>query len=151
MSCIFCEIVRGNAPAYKVWEDDKHLAFLSIFPNTEGVTVVIPKAHYPSYVFDLPDTVLTELMTAAKIVAKLLDEKLEDVGRTALVFEGFGVDHVHAKLFPMHGTADMSSWHPLESSKAEYFDTYPGFITSHDCKKATDEELAETLRKITQD
>lgn len=149
MSCIFCEIVKGNAPAYKVWEDEEHVAFLSIFPNTEGVTVVIPKEHYPSYAFDLPDDILSDLAIAAKKVAHIIDSKLEDVGRTALVFEGFGVDHMHAKLFPMHGTADMATWKSIESSKEEYYDTYPGFITSHDCKKATSEELAETQRKLT--
>ncbi len=53
MSCIFCEIVRGSAPSYKVWEDEKHISFPDIFPNTEGVTVVIPKQHYGSYAFDI--------------------------------------------------------------------------------------------------
>lgn len=54
MTCIFCQIVEGKAPCHKVWEDEHHLAFLSIFPNTDGFTVVIPKKHYPSYAFDLP-------------------------------------------------------------------------------------------------
>ena len=49
--CIFCKIVRGEAPCHKIWEDEKHLAFLSIFPNTEGFSVVITKKHYPSYAF----------------------------------------------------------------------------------------------------
>ncbi len=49
MTCIFCQIVEGKAPCHKVWEDEHHLAFLSIFPNTDGFTVVIPKKHYPSY------------------------------------------------------------------------------------------------------
>ena len=43
--CIFCQIVRGEAPAHRIWEDDQYLAFLSIFPNTEGFSVVIPM-HY---------------------------------------------------------------------------------------------------------
>lgn len=43
MTCIFCQIVEGKAPCHKVWEDEHHLAFLSIFPNTDGFTVVIPK------------------------------------------------------------------------------------------------------------
>lgn len=154
MSCIFCEIVNGNnkgdTQAYKIWDDGDHCAFLSIFPNTEGVTVVIPKKHYPSYAFDLPDDILTNLILAAKKVAKLLDAKLEDVGRTALVFEGFGVDHVHAKLFPMHGTADMAKWKKIEKGRGEYYETYPGFITSHDYDKASDEDLLKTQEKITQ-
>lgn len=148
MKCIFCEIVDRRAPSHKIWEDEKHVAFLSIFPNTEGTTVVIPKAHYTSYAFDLPDEVLTELMLATKKVAKLLDEKLEDVGRTALVFEGFGVDHIHAKLFPMHGTADMTEWRPIESKVEKYFDQYEGYISSHDYKREDDERLAELAKRI---
>ncbi len=148
MDCIFCKIISGTAPSHTVWEDEKHVAFLSIFPNTEGTTVVIPKAHYPSYAFDLSDEVLTELMLATKKVAKLLDSKLEDVGRTAMVFEGFGVDHIHAKLFPMHGTADMAEWRPIESSIETYFDIYPGYISSHDARRADDQELADIARKI---
>ena len=148
MSCVFCEIVKGNTPAFKVWEDDKHLAFLTIFPNTEGTTVVVPKEHYASYAFDLPDEVLAELILASKKVAKILDTKLEDVGRTALVFEGFGVDHTHAKLYPMHGTANMEEWKPIESMGAQYYEKYPGFITTQDCDKVSQEDLSKTYQKL---
>jgi len=145
--CIFCKIVKGEAPAHKIWEDEKHLAFLSIFPNTEGFTVVITKKHYPSYAFDLPDNVLKELVIAAKKVAKLLDTKLEDVGRTGLIFEGFGVNHVHAKLFPMHGTK-MKKWKPIKSNVNKYFEKYEGYISSHDYKRADDKKLAKLAKKI---
>jgi diadenosine tetraphosphate (Ap4A) HIT family hydrolase len=147
-TCLFCDIVAGVIPSHKVWEDENHLAFLSIFPNTEGVTVVIPKAHYDSYAFALPDTVLSDLVIAAKKVAGILDAKLPDVGRTALVFEGFGVDHVHAKLFPMHGTADMTMWKPIESSIETYFKTYPGYISSHDAGRADDAHLATLAERL---
>lgn len=147
-NCIFCKIVKGEAPSHKVWEDEKHLAFLSIFPNTEGTTVVIPKNHYTSYAFDLPDEVLSGLMLATKQVAKLLDSKLEDVGRSAMVFEGFGVDHIHAKLFPMHGTAKIAEWQPIESKVDKYFETYEGYISSHDYKRADDTVLAALAKKL---
>ena len=145
--CIFCKIVKGEVPAHKIWEDEKHIAFLSIFPNTEGFTVVITKKHYPSYAFDLPDNVLKELVIAAKKVAKLLDTKLEDVGRTGLIFEGFGVNHVHAKLFPMHGTK-MKKWKPIKSNVNKYFEKYEGYISSHDYKRADDKKLAKLAKKI---
>lgn len=147
-NCIFCKIIKGKSPSHMLWEDDKHVAFLSIFPNTEGTTVVIPKAHYTSYAFDLPDQVLSDLVLATKKVAKLLDSKLEDVGRTAMVFEGFGVDHVHAKLFPMHGTSDMKEWKPIESSIDKYFDKYEGYISSHDFERTNDMDLAILAKKI---
>ena len=147
-NCIFCKIIKGEAPAYKIWEDSLHMAFLTPFPNTEGVTVVIPKTHYSSYAFDLPDEILRGLITATKKVAKLLDSKLKDVGRTAMVFEGFGINHVHSKLYPMHGTADMENWKPLESKIDKYFKKYEGYISSHDYKRADDLKLAVLAKKI---
>jgi len=78
MNCIFCKIVNGSAPSYKIWEDEKHLAFLSIFPNTEGFSVVITKEHYSSYVFDLPEEIFIGLINTTKKVAKLLESKVLD-------------------------------------------------------------------------
>jgi len=147
-NCIFCQIASGESPSHTVWEDDKHIAFLSIFPNTRGTTVVIPKEHYASYAFDLPDEVLTDLILAAKKVGKLLDSKFDDVGRTALVFEGFGVNHIHAKLYPMHGTGDMQEWRRFESKIDKYFEKYEGYISSHDHNRADDTDLAQLARHI---
>jgi histidine triad (HIT) family protein len=147
-TCIFCQIVTGQAPCHTIWEDDKHLAFLSIFPNTPGFSVVIPKAHFPSYAFHLADDVLYGLVVAAKKVALLLDERLDDVGRTGMIFEGFGVDHVHAKLFPMHGTAHMKGWRPLSARVDTYFEHYEGYISSHDYLRADDVALAATAKQI---
>lgn len=147
--CIFCSIVAGKTPCHKVWEDQDFLAFLSIFPNTDGVTVVIPKQHYGSYIFEVPEEVMTSLNLAARKVARALDAALPDVGRTGLMYEGFGVDHLHAKLFPMHGTADMTEWRKIESTKPdEFFDTYPGYLSSHDCAPADAEHLAELAERI---
>lgn len=145
--CIFCKIARGEAPCHKIWEDEKHLAFLSIFPNTEGFSVVITKEHYPSYVFELPEEVMTGIMIAAKKVGKLLDQTFEDVGRTGLMFEGFGVNHIHAKLFPMHGTKN-EEWKQHKSDVKVYFETYQGYLSSHDYERADDETLAALAKKI---
>lgn len=148
MKCIFCDIVAGKAPCHKIWENEHHLAFLSIFPNTEGFSVVIPKKHYSSYAFDLSDTILKELVVATKQVAKRIDAAFSDVGRTGMVFEGFGVDHVHAKLFPMHGTGNMAEWTPVKSNVDKYFEQYEGYISSHDYKRADDGKLAAIAKRI---
>ena len=145
--CIFCAIAAGDAPCHMIWENEKHLAFLSIFPNTEGFSVVITKRHYPSYAFDLPDRILAGLVLAAKRVGRLLDRKLEDVGRTGLILEGFAVDHAHAKLFPMHGTR-MAQWRPLSRPADKYFHEYEGYISSHDYQRADDAELAALAQRI---
>ncbi len=147
MECIFCKIINGEMPCHKVWEDDKHIAFLSIFPNTKGFTVVATKNHYPSYAFDVSEEVLKDLTIAAKKVGKLLDRAFSDVGRTGLIMEGFGVDHLHAKLFPMHGTAK-DEWEPVHSDVDYYFEEYMGYICSNDSKRADDEKLAELAERI---
>jgi histidine triad (HIT) family protein len=146
-NCVFCKIAAGELPAYKIWEDDKHLAFLSRHPNTIGFSVVITKDHYESYAFDLPDEILSGLVLAAKQVGKLLDSKLEDVGRTGMIFEGFGVNHIHAKLFPMHRT-DTHEWKQRTSPIDTYFEHYEGYISSHDAAAASDDELAALAEKI---
>ena len=148
-SCIFCKIIKNEMPCHLVDENEDFMAFLTIFPNTLGATVVIPKKHYPSYAFDLEDDVLTGLMLYTKQIAKKLDHFFDDVGRTAMVFEGFGVDHIHAKLFPMHGTKQMhENWKQVSSNVDKYFDQYEGYISSHDFKRADDEELAKLAEGI---
>lgn len=128
--CIFCKIVAGESPAYKIWEDDEHLAFLSIYPNTLGASVVIPKKHFSSYAFAMPDDELAKLTQKSAIVGRLLDKAFNDVGRTAMVFEGFGINHVHAKLFPLHHTS--GEWRPLHTDYNKYFEKYEGYVSSHE-------------------
>jgi diadenosine tetraphosphate (Ap4A) HIT family hydrolase len=147
-NCIFCKIIKGESPAYTIWEDKEHIAFLSIYPNTAGFTVVATKKHYSSYAFDLPEEVLIDLILASKKVVRLLDKKLSDVGRTGLIIEGFGVNHVHIKLFPMHGTANVRQWRPIKSKVNKYFKKYEGYISSHDYKRADDSKLAVLAKKI---
>lgn len=147
--CIFCAIAQGKAPSHTIWESPTHMAFLSIFPNTEGFTIVAPKKHYGSYAFDQSDQVLSELILATKKVANMLDAYFEDVSRCGLFFEGFGVDHLHAKLAPMHGTGNMEQWKMIESKTINtYFETYPGYLSSNDSHRADDQKLAELAKKI---
>lgn len=148
-NCIFCQIVSGEMPCHKVFENDTHLAFLSIFPNTDGVTVVIPKDHKPSYIFENDQETIDNLMKVSKEVAVKIDRALPDVGRTGVIFEGFGVDHLHAKLYPMHGTGNMKEWKMIESKIPDvFFEQYPGYLSSHDCKKQEEEKLEAIAEKI---
>ena len=86
-------------------------------------------------------------MGAVRMVAERLDARLTDVGRTGVIFEGFGVDHIHAKLFPMHGTR-AAAWQPRRSNVRTYFDRYEGYLSSHDHERADDECLAALARLI---
>ena len=69
---IFDDIVSGKMKSWKIWEDEKFLAFLTPFPNTPGFTVVIPKQNPGDYVFSLDDNLYSEMMLAVKKVAGIL-------------------------------------------------------------------------------
>lgn len=140
-------MVRGEEKYHKVWEDEDHLGFLSHDPNTEGFTVVITKEHYPSYAFDVPEQVMVDLTKATRKVGRLLDRSFEDVGRTGMIFEGYGVNHLHSKLFPMHGT-DEEEWDRKKSDFDRYFEKYEGYISSNTSEMADDEQLEELAEKI---
>jgi histidine triad (HIT) family protein len=143
---IFDEIIEGNIPAWKVWEDGKYLAFLTPFANTPGLTVVIPKQNPGDYVFDMDDLEIAGLMAAAKKVAKLLEKAL-GVTRVGLVFEGEGVAHVHAKLYPMHGELKPERLAALAHHQ-EFYPEYPGYISTVEGPRMSDEQLNDLQAKI---
>jgi diadenosine tetraphosphate (Ap4A) HIT family hydrolase len=141
---IFDEIVDGNIPSYKVFEDDNYLAFLTPFGNTPGQTVVIPKQNPGDYVFALDTEAVAGLMAAAKKAANILEEAL-GVTRVAAVFEGEAVPHVHVKLFPMHEFESDRSKFPKASA---FFPVYPGYIMTAEGPHMGDETLKEIHDKI---
>ncbi|MEM6738107.1 MAG: HIT family protein [Bacteroidota bacterium] len=73
--CIFCKIVKGEAPSWKVYENDSVYAFLDINPVTKYHTLVIPKNHYRN-IFDTPAEELREIVSTIKRVATLYQDKL---------------------------------------------------------------------------
>ena len=123
------------------------MAFLSIFPNIKGFSVVIPKKHLPSKVTALNEEDYTALLLAARQVALKLDKVL-NVERTALIAEGMGIDHAHIKLFPLIGTTPNEGWVSKHSSINTYFQEYEGYISSHDSNRADDTELARLAQQI---
>jgi diadenosine tetraphosphate (Ap4A) HIT family hydrolase len=150
--CVFCEIVKGNIPCSSFWEDDNHIAFLSIDPNTLGFSVVIPKEHFDSDPLTLPDEALKELIVASKKAAKILENYFEDTGRIGFMIEGMGINHVHVKLSPMHGTGDLKGgvWKQFLSDHKEnpWFSKYDGFISSIGGPMADPKDLSELAQKI---
>ena len=73
--CIFCKIISGEIPAYKVYEDTQTLAFFDINPASEYHTLVIPKRHYIN-MFDTPEEDAVAVMKTIKTVTTLYEEKL---------------------------------------------------------------------------
>jgi histidine triad (HIT) family protein len=110
MPSIFSRIVAGELPAYKVAEDDHHLAFLDITPLVEGHTLVIPKREV-DYIFDLPAAELAALHQFAQRVAQGVKAAVP-CKRVGVAVIGLEVPHAHIHLIPMNKVADMNFANP---------------------------------------
>lgn len=142
---IFDKIISGEIPSWKIWENETHLAFLTPFPNTPGVTIVIPKKNIGDYIFNIENTEYINLLNAAKEVSKKL-EKAFNTERIAMIFEGTGVAHVHAKLYPLHG--ELASQTNVESKHTEFHQDYMGYLTTAEGPMMSKKTLDEIQKKI---
>lgn len=147
MDCIFCKIAGGEIDSAKIWEDENYLAILDINPNVKGMALVMPKKHFDPDVFDMSDQDYGRLMSVSKHVAKLLEKAL-NVKRVALVAEGMGINHVHVKLYPLHGLDE--KFQEMWAKDRVYFDKYEGYISTQLGPQQSLEELkkmAELIKK----
>lgn len=122
------------------------MAFLTPYPNTFGAAVVITKEHHSSYVLAAEESIYTGLLLFAREMGRRIDVGLK-VQRTALVAEGYGVNHLHVKLFPMHGVPE-GEWRPILSQARDFYERYPGFISSNEGPRMSDGELRRIARAI---
>lgn len=100
---IFCKIINGEIPSYRVYEDEVVLAFLDVNPDHNGHTLIVPKKHYQDF-FDIPEETLHHILKVAKDIALLLKEKLNYDGITLSQNNGLGqeVKHFHLHLMPKY-------------------------------------------------
>lgn len=118
MATIFTKIINGDIPCYKIAENEHHIAFLDINPIAEGHTLIVPKKEV-DYLFDLPDTLLTDTMLFAKKVATALDKSLQPL-RTGVIVEGLEVPHAHVHLVPIYSeTQNVSLRNKVDVSESK--------------------------------
>lgn len=103
MDCIFCKIINGDIPCYKLYEDNKVISFLDVGPKANGHALVIPKEHTLDITTIDNDTLLHIYETAKKI-ANLLEEKLDIKGYTLIQNNGKPqeVKHYHLHIIPVY-------------------------------------------------
>ena len=94
--CIFCQIVEGQSPSYKIYEDKLFLGFLDIYPRVIGHALLIPKRHY-RWVYDVPDFGLY-WQTALKITRAI--EKALQPNFISYVTHGLDINHAHIHIMP---------------------------------------------------
>lgn len=107
---IFTKIIKGEIPCYKIAEDDRFIAFLDVFPIKKGHTLVVPKAQI-DYLFDLDDSLLSDLMIFSKKVAQKM-QKAISCERIGVAVIGLEVPHAHIHLVPLDTVGDIDFSQP---------------------------------------
>ncbi len=102
-ACIFCAIVAGEAPAHRVAEDEHVLAFMDLFPVSEGHTLVIPRAHAEN-LFEIDEASVRAESALARRLALAIREELAPDGLAVYQANGAAagqtVFHYHTHLIP---------------------------------------------------
>ena len=113
MECIFCKIIEGELPCYKVYEDKRVIAFLDINPINKGHVLVVPKEHYNN-LLDTPKDLLKDLVI---VIQKLTPDILEAIGAKDFNLglnngraAGQIVDHVHFHVIPRFSGDNLHHW-----------------------------------------
>lgn len=94
--CVFCKIVSGEIPSFRVYEDKDFLGFLDINPLSLGNSLLIPKKHY-RWVYDVPN--FGDYWEATKIVSLAIKKAVncDSIGYLTL---GYEVPHAHIRVVP---------------------------------------------------
>ena len=114
MGCIFCDIVQGAGNAHIIYEDASHMAFLDLYPITEGHSLVIPKKHY-CMITDMSQEDAGRLFSIAPRIARAI---LLATGADAFSLgQNNGkaarqiVPHVHVHIIPRYSDRDTTWTH----------------------------------------
>lgn len=127
---IFAKILRGEVPSVKVWEDDDVLAFMDVFPQSEGHVLVVSKTSQARTVLEIEPEVLTKLTAAVQRTARAVEKALKPDGLSLMQFNGEAggqtVFHLHFHIIPRwadrqmkgHGHAPMAEAEQLKALAA---------------------------------
>ncbi|OGI15358.1 hypothetical protein A3K63_05595 [Candidatus Micrarchaeota archaeon RBG_16_49_10] len=97
--CIFCKIVAGEIPGFKVYEDQETLAFLDVMPRSRGMCIVVPKKHYHRFDEDMDTS--SKAFDAAIVVAEKIQRSLNPLAIFFSVLEA-QVPHFHVRVYPAY-------------------------------------------------
>ncbi|MFA6304857.1 MAG: HIT family protein [Patescibacteria group bacterium] len=113
MDCIFCKIIEGELPCYKVYEDKRILAFLDINPVNKGHVLIIPKEHFNNFL-DLPKDLVKDLSSLAQDLAVSVMDAVGAKGFNLVVNNGTEagqlVGHFHYHIIPRFAEDKLHHW-----------------------------------------
>jgi histidine triad (HIT) family protein len=96
--CIFCKIIKGEIPSYKIYEDESFVSFLDINPVSKGHALIIPKNHI-EWMHEAEDNLIKEIFVLTKKMMLNIKENLQcDYVQVSVV--GKDVPHFHVHLIP---------------------------------------------------
>ncbi len=111
--CVFCKIVVKEIPSYKVYENDKVMAFLDVLPISPGHTVIVPKSHVLNFE-DLSDEVVCSMAVAVKKIGRAMIEGLGVKGYSVTMDNKSAanqrVPHTHFHLVPRAKGDGLKKW-----------------------------------------
>jgi histidine triad (HIT) family protein len=101
--CVFCKIVAGQMPCFKLLEDDNTLAIMDTYPANDGHCLILAKEHYPT-LFDISDEAFAAVSRSVIKVARAVNQALSPVGLNLVQANGPGaqqsVRHFHVHVLP---------------------------------------------------
>jgi histidine triad (HIT) family protein len=102
-NCIFCKIVAGEIPCFKLYEDELTIAFMDINPGNEGHALVVPKEHWED-IYTIPSALAGTTMQTVKKIAEAVNKTLGPYGMNLVQANGKGaaqsVFHFHMHVLP---------------------------------------------------
>ena len=120
MDCVFCKIISGDIPSFKIYEDEYTLAFMDIAKDVDGHIVVIPKAHIKS-ILDCDVETLNHLMLTVKKIANHLVDNCGYDGVNLLNASdesaGQSVPHFHIHIIPRKNNDGIDAWPRFNGAK----------------------------------
>lgn len=113
--CIFCEIINGEIPSYKIYEDDVVYAFLDITQVTPGHTLVVPKKHAKD-IFEYDEELASQVFARIPKIARALEKAYPDMQGLNIINNNRevayqSVFHSHIHLIPRFSPHDDFSMH----------------------------------------
>ncbi len=123
--CIFCKIIAGEIPCFRIYEDSETFAFMDINPANEGHALVIPREHARD-VYSVSDTAIAATVKTAKRIAAAVDKTLNPEGLNLLQCNGpaaaQSVMHFHMHVLPRRDGDDLKLNWGLEAGDMDAID-----------------------------
>lgn len=128
MSSLFTKIINQEIPSFKIYEDEYVFAFLDIFPQKLGHTLIVPKIERDHFA-DVPEPYYSAIFQAAKQIAPAI-QKATGCTRVCAMFLGYEIPHCHYHLVPTDTLVE-ANFLPKPQARPEDLEKMQSDILSH--------------------